>query len=141
MLKEISGETTEVKKNHFIKLNKSLVILLTTYIIIISIFIIYDSLEINLSINFKYILLIITSIVMIIESINIIKANNEGSSISKVICTVVSTILLLLVFLINYNEFITTIKEHTISSTSLKEVYIDGLRVGDNIEKFDIHIN
>ena len=141
MLKEINGETTEVKKNHFIKLNKSLVILLTTYIIIISIFIIYDSLEINLSINFKYILLIITSIVMIIESINIIKANNEGSSISKVICTVVSTILLLLVFLINYNEFITTIKEHTISSTSLKEVYIDGLRVGDNIEKFDIHIN
>ena len=40
-----------------------------------------------------------------------------------------------------HNEFISTIKEHAIASTSLKEVYIDGLRVGDNIEKFDIHIN
>ncbi|EQK41519.1 hypothetical protein C671_2727 [[Clostridium] bifermentans ATCC 19299] len=139
VLKEISGETTDIRKSYCIKINKSLLILLTTYLIMIAMFVIYDFLEINLSINLKYIVLIITSIVMIIESINIIKSNNEGSSISKAICPVVSMILLLLVLVINYNGFIETVKEYNINSTNLSEVYIDGLIVGDSIEKFDIN--
>lgn len=137
-LKKINGETPNITNSYCRKINKSLLILLTTYLIVIVMFIIYDFLEIHLPMNLKYIILLITSIVMIIESVNIIKSKNEGSSISKAICPVVSMVLLLLVLVINYNGFIETCKEYTIPKTNLSKVYIDGLKVGDSLEKFDI---
>lgn len=135
-LKKINGEDSNITNSYCRKINKSLLILLTTYLIVM--FIIYDFLQIRLPMNLKYIILLITSIVMIIESVNIIKSKNEGSSISKAICPVVSMVLLLLVLVINYNGFIETCKEYTIPETNLSKVYIDGLKVGDSLEKFDI---
>lgn len=137
-LKKINVETPNITNSYCRKINKSLLILLTTYLIVIVMFVIYDFLEIHLPMNLKYIILLITSIVMIIESVNIIKSKNEGSSISKAICPVVSMVLLLLVLVINYNGFIETCKEYTIPETNLSKVYIDGLKVGDSLEKFDI---
>ncbi|GAA0703606.1 hypothetical protein GCM10008904_10690 [Paraclostridium ghonii] len=138
-LKKINGEDTNITNSYCRKINKSLLILLTTYLIVIVMFVIYDFLQIRLPMNLKYIILLITSIVMIIESVNIIKSKNEGSSISKAICPVVSMVLLLLVLVINYNGFIETCKEYNIPSTNLSEVCIDGLKVGDSLEKFDIN--
>lgn len=138
-LKKINGETPNITNSYCRKINKSLFILLTTYLIVIVMFVIYDFLQIRLPMNLKYIILLITSIVMIIESVNIIKSKNEGSSISKAICPVVSMVLLLLVLVINYNGFIQTCKEYTIPETNLSKVYIDGLKVGDSLEKFDIN--
>lgn len=137
--KKINGEDTNITNSYCRKINKSLLILLTTYLIVIVMFVIYDFLEIHLPMNLKYIILLITSIVMIIESVNIIKSKNEGSSMSKAICPVVSMVLLLLVLVINYNGFIETCKEYTIPETNLSKVYIDGLKVGDSLEKFDIN--
>jgi hypothetical protein len=136
-LKKINGKNDSINKSYEQKSDKSLLILLMTYLIVIAIFFIYDFLEINLSVYLKYIALFITCIVMMVENVKVMKSKNDGSSISKVISPVVSISLLALVLVINHSGFIAICKEYTIPSTNLSEVFIDGLTVGDSLEKFD----
>ncbi|WP_270301098.1 hypothetical protein, partial [Terrisporobacter petrolearius] len=115
----------------------SLPILLISYLILIVVFVIYDFLEFDLPIYLKYLVLIVTSAVMILENVRLIKSKNYINSILKVISPVVSTVLMILVLVTNYSSFIVFCKEHSIQSTNLSEVYIDGLKVGNSLEKFD----
>ena len=136
-LKKINGEKYSSINNPNKIVDKSLIILLISYLILIVVFVIYDFLEFDLPIYLKYLVLIITSAVMILENVRLIKSKNYINSILKVISPVVSTVLMILVLVTNYSSFIVFCKEHSIQSTNLSEVYIDGLKVGNSLEKFD----
>ncbi|MDU4860188.1 MAG: DUF3021 domain-containing protein [Terrisporobacter othiniensis] len=136
-LKKINGEKYSSINNPNKIVDKSLPILLISYLILIVVFVIYDFLEFDLPIYLKYLVLIVTSAVMILENVRLIKSKNYINSILKVISPVVSTVLMILVLVTNYSSFIVFCKEHSIQSTNLSEVYIDGLKVGNSLEKFD----
>ena len=136
-LKKINGEKYSSINNPNKIVDKSLIILLISYLILIVVFVIYDFLEFDLPIYLKYLVLIVTSAVMILENVRLIKSKNYINSILKVISPVVSTVLMILVLVTNYSSFIVFCKEHSIQSTNLSEVYIDGLKVGNSLEKFD----
>lgn len=136
-LKKINGEEYSSIKNFNKIRDKSLFILLISYLILIVVCVIYDFLEFDLPIYLKYLLLFITSAVMILENIRLIKSKYYTNSISKVICPVISTVLMILILVTNYSSFIVFCKDHSIQSTNLSEVYIDGLTVENSLEKFD----
>lgn len=136
-LKKINGEKYSSINNPNKIVDKSLIILLISYLILIVVFVIYDFLEFDLPIYLKYLVLIITSAVMILENVRLIKSKNYINSILKVISPVVSTVLMILVLVTNYSSFIVFCKERSIQSTNLSEVYIDGLKVGNSLDKFD----
>lgn len=136
-LKKINGEEYSSIKNFNKIRDKSLFILLISYLILIVVCVIYDFLEFDLPIYLKYLVLFITSAVMILENIRLIKSKYYTNSISKVICPVISTVLMILILVTNYSSFIVFCKDHSIQSTNLSEVYIDGLTVENSLEKFD----
>ncbi len=117
------------------KSDKNLFKLLITYGVLIVIFIIYDFLEIKLPMHLKYVVLFISCIIMVVESIKLFKSKKHSSS--KVIYIIVSTLLLVITLGVNYTGFIKTFQEYTVKSTDLSKVYIDGLQIGDSLEKFN----
>ncbi|WP_027626346.1 hypothetical protein [Clostridium lundense] len=114
------------------KTDKNLLKLLIIYGVLIAIFIIYDFLEINLPMYLKYVVLFISCIIMVIESVKLVKSKKHIR-----IYPIVSTLLLVITLGFNYTGFIKTVGEYTVKSTDLSKVYIDGLKVGDSLEKFN----
>lgn len=117
------------------KSDKNLFRLLIIYGVLIVIFIIYDFLEINLPMHFKYVVLFISCIIMAVESVELVKSKKHSSS--KVIYPIVSSLLLVITLVFNYTGFIKTFGEYTVKSTDLNKVYIDDLKIGDSLEKFN----
>ncbi|WP_027625663.1 DUF3021 domain-containing protein [Clostridium lundense] len=133
-LKKINGDNYN-NKIYDKKSDKNLLKLLIIYGVLIAIFIIYDFLEINLSMDLKYVVLFILCITMVVKSVELVKSKNHSGS--KVIYPIVSTLLLLITLGLNYTGFIKTVGEYTVKSTDLSKVYIDGLKIGDSLEKFN----
>lgn len=133
VLKKINGDDTISES----RVDKNIIILLIAYGILIITFILYDFLQIKLPIIPKFLVLLVTCIIMLIYSVKLIRSKKGGSSISKAIVPVVSISLLLLVLGINCSDFVKTCGEYTVKSTELNEVYIDGLTVNDSFEKFN----
>ncbi|KAJ49225.1 hypothetical protein BD780_000892 [Clostridium tetanomorphum] len=117
------------------KTDKNLFKLLIIYGVLIAIFIIYDFLQINLPMYLKYVVLSISCIIMVIKSVKLVKSKKHSGS--KVIYPIVSTLLLVATLGLNYTGFIKTFGEYTVKSTDLSKVYIDGLKIGDSLEKFN----
>lgn len=141
MVREINKELKKRNKDNYVsfkahdKKNLSLIILLVTYVILIGMFIICDFLEIKFPIYLKYVILFIACVTMIVESVRMV--TSKKNTIAKGICIALSVVLLVLVIGINYRPFIEAYKEYNIELTNLSEVFIDGLTIGDSVEKFD----
>lgn len=130
-VKEINGDNNIYNK----KTDKNLFKLLIIYGVLIAIFIIYDFLQINLPMYLKYVVLFISCIIMVMKSVDLVKSKKHSGA--KVIYPIVSTLLLLITLGLNYTGFIKTVGEYTVKSTDLSKVYIDGLKIGDSLEKFN----
>ncbi|WP_207640947.1 hypothetical protein [Clostridium lundense] len=134
-LKKINGDNYNNNKIHDKKSDKNLFKLLIIYGVLTAVFSIYDFLEINLPMYFKYVVLFISCIIMVMESVKLVESKKHSSL--KVIYPIVSTLLLVIILGFNYTGFIKTFGKYTVKSTDLSKVYIDDLKIGDSLEKFN----